>query len=119
MATDLRKKTWRGHQNQPPTVTLASGGGDAFGQLARELFDSVLLVTSTSLQTRSTGACTTAQTTGPHHHAPWRIGAEIPVVRSRERILQRFQHARCCARLTQLEYSRVPRIRDEYRITVH
>lgn len=119
MATDFRQKTWRGYQDQPSTVALTSRHRDALGQLARELFDGVLLVTSAGLQTRSTSACAAAQTTGPHRHASWGIGAEIPVVRPCERILQSFQRARCRAGLTQFEYGRVPRIRDEYRITVH
>lgn len=119
MAANFSEKPWRGDECESAAIAVSSGNSDAFSKLARELFDGVLLVTTSSLQARPSLACATSAAGGSHHDASRRISPQIAIMSSRERILQGFERTRGRARLAQFEYGGMPRIGDENCIATH
>lgn len=119
MTADFGEESWCGDEHKTQTIVVAGGDRDALGELSRKLFDGVLFVTAARLQTRSPRACTSTPATCAHDDAPRTIGTEIAIVPRRERVFERFEGARCCTGLAQLEYGGMTRVCDENGVAAH
>jgi hypothetical protein len=99
MTAYFGEEAWCGDEYETPAIVVAGSDRDALGELPRKLFDGVLFVTATRLQTRSSRACACTPATCAHDDAAGSIGTEIAIVSRRERVFERLERARRCARL--------------------
>lgn len=113
MLAHFCEKTRCSNEYEPAAVAVSRFGRHAFGELAGELLDGMLFVTTACLQSGASSARAASPLPATHDHTARRIRAEVSVMSRRERVRQRLEGSRGRARFREFEYGGMSCISDE------